>query len=146
MPSNTGFTTALLQALLILLLSVGLAYGANIFAGGPALFAALPAGDGIRVLSVQEAKELKDAGAVFLDVRDALDYQDSHVPGAASLPLEFASEQGHALPLVVYCSDRECNKATVVAERIVKGGISVAIMPDGAGGWAAAGGLLEMSQ
>ncbi len=137
------------QAILLLALSAALAFGANVITGGPSLLAASKPAQtmDLRIVSIEEARALNmDASAIFLDVRDAFDYLDSHIPGAASLPLERAPADGTSLTIVVYCSDESCGKATMVAEKLQQGGVEVAVMPSGASGWATQGGEMEMSQ
>ncbi len=149
MPYQHKFSAAVFQAILLLALSAALAFGSNVITDGPSLLTAgkpeLAAG--LRSVSIEEARALnQDASAIFLDVRDAFDYLDSHIPGAASLPIERAPADNTPLTIVVYCSDKSCSKATMVAEKLQKGGFEIAVMPSGASGWATQGGEMEMSQ
>lgn len=149
MPTDTGHFSALVQALLLLILAVGAGLGLGSFGDGPALFSpVLQTQEAtLRIISVEEAAELHAQGAaVFIDTRDSLDYLDSHLPGAGNLPLKTATMEDQAVTVVIYCSDPSCGKAATMGRIMLENGIKVAVMPEGAAGWADSGGLLEMSQ
>ena len=60
-------------------------------------------------VSLEEAKAAFDRGeAVFLDVRSAASYADSHIPGALSIPLsELEARLGELDPsrwIITYCT------------------------------------------
>ncbi|GJM63838.1 rhodanese-like domain-containing protein [Persicobacter diffluens] len=53
-------------------------------------------------------KELKEQGALFLDVRTAAEYRKGHVKGAMNIPLDLLASQADKLKarnkaIVVYC-------------------------------------------
>lgn len=79
---------------------------------------------GIRVVPLSRAYALHQAGGhLFVDARPADEYAAAHIPGAVSLP--FQSLDGHVdalaallesdRPLVVYCSNRKCDDALLLA-------------------------------
>jgi rhodanese-related sulfurtransferase len=95
---------------------------------------------------------LQQAGAVVLfDARPAIFYHMGRIPGARSWPakrfesqlaehkpvLESAARNG--IPVVLYCSDRECADARAAAERIAAIGYSVSVLEGGFEEWKAAG-------
>jgi sulfur-carrier protein adenylyltransferase/sulfurtransferase len=65
---------------------------------------------GVREASVEEARSLVAAGAALIDVREADEWAQGHLPGAVHVPrgyLELRVEEkvpGRDLPLVVYCA------------------------------------------
>jgi hypothetical protein len=64
---------------------------------------------GVARISLEEAKAAFDSGeAVFVDVRDALAYQENHIPGAVSIPLaELEARLGELDPddwIITYCT------------------------------------------
>ena len=66
----------------------------------------------IRQVEVDEARALIELGALVIDVRGARAYEEEHIPGAISVPLDELEEdvpddlaQSLAQPIVVYCGD-----------------------------------------
>jgi thiosulfate sulfurtransferase len=63
--------------------------------------------DEIAQIDVAQAKELFDAGATFVDVRDPASYEAAHVPGALYLSdanvEKFVTTHDKSQPVVVYC-------------------------------------------
>jgi molybdopterin/thiamine biosynthesis adenylyltransferase/rhodanese-related sulfurtransferase len=63
-----------------------------------------------REVSNAEAQALVDAGALLLDVREADEWDEGHLPGAVFVPRGFlesrieAAASDHARPMVVYCA------------------------------------------
>ena len=95
---------------------------------------------------------LQQAGAVVLfDTRPAIFYHMGRIPGARSWPAKrfeaqlaenkplLASATGARMPVVLYCTDRDCADAHAVAERIAALGYSVAVLEGGFEEWKAAG-------
>lgn len=70
--------------------------------------------DGAMTISVYQAKQLHELGAVFVDVRPRREWAWGHVEGAVNLDLahEFfglsRSEWPRSVPLVVYCDSEIC--------------------------------------
>jgi rhodanese-related sulfurtransferase len=61
-------------------------------------------------VDTQEVRELLAAGARAVDVLPAPTFQEEHLPGAVSLPLEFfdpaqVADWDRDHPVVVYCFD-----------------------------------------
>jgi rhodanese-related sulfurtransferase len=154
MPSDFALPRSLSQALLLVALSACLGLAHNALQDGPSLLFSqktdnaeeAPEGQ-VRTLGALEAMALHASGAaLFIDAREALDYLDGHVPGAANLPVENLPAAGGPVPLVVYCSDTACGRAEELAGRLAARGFKVRVMPDGMSGWAAAQGPVEMAQ
>jgi len=62
---------------------------------------------GFHRISVQQAASLMSSGAVVVDVRDPLSYQQGHMPGALHLGnsnlAEFVSQADQDAPTIVVC-------------------------------------------
>jgi rhodanese-related sulfurtransferase/CBS domain-containing protein len=74
-------------------------------------------------IGTAEARELHAAGATFVDVLPASDYDEWHLPGAVSIPMpDLASKAldglDRAAPVVVYCFDHECDLSARAAHRL----------------------------
>lgn len=95
------------------------------------------------------AHDLKEGigGFVLVDVRDAVSYEEAHLPGAVSLPSGRTGGEAPVLPkdrtLVVYCWGPACNGATKAAARLAAQGYSVKEMLGGIEYWRLEGGHLE---
>lgn len=68
--------------------------------------------DDVKEISVTEARQLIDSGALVVDVRSEEKFQARHIPGALSLPLSLLQSgipasiaQEKDKPIVVYCGD-----------------------------------------
>jgi rhodanese-related sulfurtransferase len=80
---------------------------------------------GSMMISLDEAKHLYDAGALFLDSRHAFDFRLGHIRGALSMPLpEFDAHLGQLVSvpkeksLVAYCDGADCNSSIELAGRL----------------------------
>ncbi len=95
---------------------------------------------------------LQQAGAVLMfDTRPAIFYHMGHIPGARSWPRkrfesqldafrpELAAATRNRKPVVLYCTDRQCEDARAMAERITALGHTVSILEGGYDEWKAAG-------
>jgi rhodanese-related sulfurtransferase len=91
-----------------------------------------------------------DKSELILDARDALYYQQGHVPGALSLSrdnfgrdylrLRSMLEKDKNRPIVVYCSGGACHDSKMVAQALLSLGFTnVRIFPGGWEQWSAAG-------
>lgn len=71
-----------------------------------ASFTSTTAGVGINV-SVQQAADLRENGALMLDVRTVEEWNEAHIPGASLIPLDQLetrmSEVPTDVPVVIYC-------------------------------------------
>lgn len=149
MPSNKVLFPALQQAALLIAMAIAIGLGVHATSDGPALTAPVQSADsdGLRSVDTAEAQIMIDSGtAMFMDVRGAMDYMDSHLPGAGNLPLDNERQDGKPITIIIYCSDPSCGKAATMAGRMLKNGLNVMVMPEGASGWASGGGMMEMSQ
>ena len=92
------------------------------------------------------AKAVFDRGeALFIDVRNRGSYEQGHIPGALSLPLnEIASrletltaEISRQHAIVTYCSGRLCQDSHTAAQWLMEHGFeNVVVFIDGFPGWA----------
>lgn len=95
-------------------------------------------------ITVERAKRLSEAGAVFIDARMTPDYESGHIPGAVNVPAGTSAEERQHLfaniskqaTLVIYCQSRNCLFADRVAKALSADGFSdLMIMPEGWLGW-----------
>jgi rhodanese-related sulfurtransferase len=99
----------------------------------------------IEIDSVVIAKELFDAGqSVFLDARPADIYNDGHIKGAYSLPIggfddgieRFFEDHPFSVPIITYCTGRECQDSHELAQLLLEIGYSdVKVFIDGYPAW-----------
>jgi rhodanese-related sulfurtransferase len=85
--------------------------------------------EGTTTVTAAQVKELFDAGAVIVDVRNTRLYARRHIPGAHHLDLkDVYSEASLAAvakkdePLVVYCSGVKCSRSHRASTRAVSWG------------------------
>ena len=104
----------------------------------------------IKEVGVEETKALVAAGALILDVRERVQYEFRHLPGAILAPLSELSKaipafltQAIAKPILVYCGDGIAHgpEGTALLNRAGYAG-AVNLKP-GVEGWASAGLPLE---
>ena len=94
---------------------------------------------------VIQAKEIYDSGNVlFVDARTRENFDEGHIPGAASLPVgqfddlidAFMDQHDMGQPIVTYCSGRTCEDSHNLAQLLIDFGYSdVKIFIDGFPGW-----------
>ena len=79
--------------------------------------------------SLEQARQLFDQGAVFVDVRNPRLYAKKHIPGAFHLDLKynFDEEKLAAVakkdqPVVIYCSGVKCSRSYRASEKAVSWG------------------------
>jgi len=98
----------------------------------------------LEIGDIQTAKEIYDGGAVFVDARIKEDYMDGHIKGAISLPVRqyeklidrFKEEIPSNMPIVTYCSGRECDDSHVLAQLLLDEGYTdVMVFIDGYPSW-----------
>lgn len=151
-----AFQRSTLQALLLLVLALILGLATNALRpGGLSLFqdfarqqAQNKAASIEQVTPLQALDLLRSGSATFVDAREAQFFQQGHIPGAVSLPLENAWAKGlgelpHDKRLVIYCDGLACDKSRELAEILAGHGYEVAVMLDGIEGWVMSGGQLE---
>ncbi len=137
-----------LQMLCIVFIALCLTLGDRFFKDKSLLAPAIQSKSAtIPSLSIEEAASLHAQGsAVFLDVRHAMDYLDSHLPGAGNLPFTQSTQHNNPIHIILYCSGASCGKARLMAQYIQEKGLNIAIMPEGIRQWLAQDRQLEMSQ
>ena len=99
----------------------------------------------IEIRDSREAKKLFDGtDAVFVDARAKSSYEESHIAGAVSLPVNRFDElldhfyNTYALNrlIVTYCSGRECDDSHELAQYLKEAGYEkVLVYIDGMTGW-----------
>jgi rhodanese-related sulfurtransferase len=107
----------------------------------------------LEIENVIRAKEIFDSGdVIFVDARTREDYEDSHIPGAVSMPVGqfdelidgFLDRHGTEQPIVTYCSGRTCEDSHTLAQWLMDFGYSdVKVFIDGYPGWEAKGYRVE---
>lgn len=107
--------------------------------------------EGATTITVEQAKELFDQGAAFIDVRSLRLYARRHVPKAHHLDLESAFTQ-EALekvaqtdePVVIYCSGVKCGRSSSASKMAISWGFKdVRYFRAGIVGWRDAGFPIE---
>ena len=93
-----------------------------------------------------QARELIDSGAQVVDVRTAAEHSESHIAGAAHIPLDqLGPDAAETLdsdrPVVVYC--RGGNRSAAAAEALRNSGYDAHSIEGGLVGWDEAGLPLE---
>lgn len=98
--------------------------------------------------SLDAVRHLLKDGALPVDARSRQNYDQGHLPGAYSLPLArvdslldaFCSQVPVDLPLVVYCSGKDCPDGFDLAKRLITEGYrTVWVFGGGFAAWHAAG-------
>ena len=106
---------------------------------------------GAKTVTVDEAIELFDGGAAFVDVRKPSDFDAGRIPGAYHLDVKTALTQ-EALaelaapsdPIVFYCNGHSCLRSSKASEMAVSWGYTdVYYLRDGYPAWEAAGFPIE---
>jgi len=106
----------------------------------------------IEIGDILTAKKIYDSGAVFVDARTEEDYAEGHIKGAISMPAyqfealkeEFKKIFPVYMPIVTYCSGRECDDSHVLAHCLLEAGyMDVKVFIDGYPGWEKAGYPIE---
>jgi rhodanese-related sulfurtransferase len=86
---------------------------------------------------------LRSSQAILLDVRPAAEYQNGHLPGAISIPLDELERRLDELPrnrrIVVYCRGPYCVLADEALALLAEQGWQVARLEEGVAEWRQAG-------
>jgi rhodanese-related sulfurtransferase len=92
-----------------------------------------------------EVKILLQAGShLVLDARPLAQFQEGHLPGAMSLPVqdfegtfpELAPLVMSGMPVLVYCTGPRCDESLQLADRLREAGVAeIAIYVEGMQGW-----------
>ena len=63
---------------------------------------------------------------ILADARDLDSYEDSHIPGAVSIPVEqvdkIADKYDKSLEIITYCGNYDCSASTAAAKEFIKRG------------------------
>ncbi len=96
--------------------------------------------EGTTVISAEECKKLMREGAKAFDVRNALEYEEGHIPGAISVVYKEKSEKSvhfdarldsfdlkklpsdKSAPMIIYCNGDTCWKSFKASTAAVKAG------------------------
>lgn len=90
--------------------------------------------------------------AAFIDARSASEFAKGHIPGAVSIPFDSFDDHFPTIlelldagdQLVVYCRNRECDDALLLAaELTAMGGTDIVLYVDGFEHWSKNGGEVE---
>jgi rhodanese-related sulfurtransferase len=89
-------------------------------------------------LPPEQARELADGGAQVVDVRTAVEHAESHIGGAAHMPLErlnqdAADQLDSGRPVLVYC--RGGNRSEMAAEALRNSGFDAHSIDGGLVAW-----------
>ncbi len=85
------------------------------------------------IMDVKTVKQLFDAGrTLFVDARPYTEYEKGHIKGAVSFPTskfnerieDFLSDYPPSIPIVTYCSGRECRDSHELAQLLIDTGFS----------------------
>lgn len=93
-------------------------------------------------IDVQQAAQLRDAGAFILDVREPNEWEQVHIPGATLIPLGTLQARANEVPkdkqVVVICHSG--NRSKVGRDTLKKAGFTnVTSVNGGMNAWSAAG-------
>lgn len=109
-------------------LIIALVFVSNAFAADPNYFSPEHVEGSVSV-SVDEAKELFDAGVVFVDVRNPRLFKRKHIPNSYHLDLKNGFEKaalekivGKNEPVVIYSSSIHCSRSYKAVARAVAWG------------------------
>lgn len=88
---------------------------------------------GLGVVDLSETKRLVDSGeAMILDARPLEKYGEGHIPGAFSCPVATIEQSLPEtlpmlipdLPVLVYCTGKECDESMILGTRLIAEGIT----------------------
>jgi len=93
-------------------------------------------------INVDQAHQLREEGALILDVREQFEWDENHIPGATLIPLGELSNRLNELPtdqeIVVVC--RSGNRSLTGRDILLKAGFeNVVSMNGGMNDWTASG-------
>ncbi len=103
--------------------------------------------DGASTVTVAQAKDLFDQGAIFIDPRGDADWDAGRIPGSIHLALKggltadsLAEVAGKDEPVVFYCNGVKCGVSSKACIKAVSWGFTkVYYFREGFPGWEAAG-------
>ena len=91
-------------------------------------------------ISLEELNERMEKGEILLlDVRPQSEFENSHIPGAVSMPVEELEEKLRTLPtnqeIVAYCRGTYCLMATKAVELLKEQGLKAYRLQEGIQDW-----------
>ena len=91
-------------------------------------------------ISLEELNERMEKGEILLlDVRPQSEFENNHIPGAISMPVEELEEKLRTLPtnheIVAYCRGTYCLMATKAVELLKKQGLKAYRLHEGVQDW-----------
>ena len=104
------------------------------------------------ILKFQAAlRAWKGSAALFVDARESAFFEEGHIPRAINLPREeilraktIGTLADKSLPLIVYCSEEDCEDGRLVAKGLLAMGYAkVALYAGGWEEWSATGSPVE---
>ena len=148
------------ELVILLSLSIFVAFAVNLLSpNGIALFGEWDTSKGVitakskndvvvRELEIQDVDQVQkihaSGAALFLDARDGDFYNDGHIEGAISFPvnrfdeliLQFKKDYPPSTWIVTYCSGRECEDSHELAQYLFEEGYTqISVFIDGYPGW-----------
>ncbi len=103
----------------------------------------------LEINDVGLAKKLYDTGEyLFIDARDQDSFEESHIKGAVSFPINefdnlverFLAEHPVSKPMITYCSGRYCEDSHELTQLLFDEGYTkIQVFTDGMPGWEAEG-------
>ena len=99
----------------------------------------------IREISVTELADVRDAGAVVVDVRNPDEYLEARVPGVILVPLPEFAERAHEIPAAdtVYVICRSGARSLKACEHLATQGREAVNVAGGTLAWIDSGGAVE---
>lgn len=136
LPSRRVLLEAVILVSVAMMAGLSLNYSMvmNAFSGRSVAVAQIPVQQSdIRMplpVDYEELDELLAAGALLVDARDRHIYEESHLPGAISLPLgevvlfleDFMAKYPRSTPLIVYCNGFGCPDSFDLGVRLLAEG------------------------
>lgn len=110
--------------------------------------------EGIRVVTIEEARHVVESGMAVIDARREEDYAEGHLPGAMLLDYyDMGKYRDQVLPrlsqdqtIMVYCSEPTCEDSELLAnELFLLGYTKLLVFKGGYAEWSAAGFPIERS-
>lgn len=103
----------------------------------------------LAVKEVEQLSDAMDAGAFVIDVREADEYNEGHIPGAVNIPMRSISQNLEEVPtdqpIIVYCASGHRAGMSLTALQVV--GLSGSrSFPAGYGAWESSGEEVAMGQ
>ena len=109
------------------------------------------ADDNGKIVDTETAKELFDRGVLFVDVRDAVDYKNGHIPSAihvnvrdSTFEAKFVKVAKKDQEIVIYCRGISCTRSPLAISKAKSMGFEkLYYFREGYPGWKSAGHPIE---